>query len=184
MKSFLGNFYRHLATFYWSHWWWWWWWGDQTLTNRGKRWPILWRPKWNFFSKNWFYNSRSGDVIFAGFRPNFQSEDFLTRECFPSAKGGGQNDNPFLLLLIPIPTAILTLDTRAMELFSLRRWTAGSAQLSNKFGMLPWMRCINFFHVINTTAYRLAWYWLHLFLLKSSTAKLLRCCSLVPCFRQ
>ena len=24
-KSFLGNFYRHLATFCWSHWWRWWW---------------------------------------------------------------------------------------------------------------------------------------------------------------
>ena len=37
VKSFLGNFYRHLATFYWSQW------LDRRLTKPGKRERILWQ---------------------------------------------------------------------------------------------------------------------------------------------
>ena len=56
-----------------------------------------------------------------------------------------------------------------MELFSRRRWTTGSAQHSNTYGMLPCMLCIIILgFVTNTTAYHLGQYSLNLLVLKSS----------------
>ena len=59
----------------------------------------------------------------------------------------------------------------SMELLSRRRWLTGSAQKSNKYGMLQCMWCILFFWggvVINTTAYHWGKYSLHLLILQSS----------------
>ena len=58
----------------------------------------------------------------------------------------------------------------AMELFSRRRLTTGLAQQLNNYGIIPCMWC-NFFRGvnINTTAFCLGQYSLHLLLLNSST---------------
>ena len=45
-----------------------------------------------------------------------------------------------------------------MDLFSRRRWTTGSVQLSNMCGKLPCMCGIIFWFVLNTTAYHLGLY--------------------------
>ena len=48
--------------------------------------------------------------------------------------------------------------TLSMELFSARRWRLVSAQLSNKFGVVPHELSILFFDLINTTDYPLRLY--------------------------
>ena len=56
-----------------------------------------------------------------------------------------------------------------MELFSRRRWTTGSAEQSNVYGIMTCMCCINSFGFnINTTAFCLGLSSLHLLILKSS----------------
>ena len=55
-----------------------------------------------------------------------------------------------------------------MELFSRKRWTTGSAQQSNMYGMLPYMCSI----IILVCHKHLGPYCPYLFLLKSSMAKL------------
>ena len=58
--------------------------------------------------------------------------------------------------------------TLAMELFSRRRWTTGSGQQSNNYGIMPCMCCIIFLGFnINTTAFCLGCYSLHILLLNA-----------------
>ena len=61
-----------------------------------------------------------------------------------------------------------------MEFFTRRRWTTGSAQQSNMYGMVPCMCCIIFWGFdLNTTAFCSGRYSLRLLLLKSSMARLM-----------
>ena len=55
-----------------------------------------------------------------------------------------------------------------MEHFSRRRWTSGSAQQSNNYGIMPCMWCKKIGFNINPTAFCLGRSSLHLLLLKSS----------------
>ena len=61
-----------------------------------------------------------------------------------------------------------------VDLFSSRRWTTGSAQQSNNYGIMTCMCCMNFRGVnINTTAFCLDRSSPHLLLLKSSIERLM-----------
>ena len=58
-----------------------------------------------------------------------------------------------------------------LELYSRRRCTTGSAQQASMYGMRPCMCCIILVFYLNTTAYCLGQYSLHIILLKCSMPK-------------